>query len=66
MTASYRSVFRPGLFAGRTILVTITPLEKISAKGWGQVAAPRQAQQRDAVKPFDGFHRYVAPKVFET
>lgn len=32
--------------------------------GWGQVAAPAEAQQRDAVKPFDGFHRYQAPKVF--
>ena len=32
--------------------------------GWGQVAAPRDAQERDAVKPFDGFHRYVTPKVF--
>ncbi|MCC2635125.1 MAG: short chain dehydrogenase family protein [Ramlibacter sp.] len=32
--------------------------------GWGQVAAPQDAQQRDAVKPFDGFHRYAAPKVF--
>jgi len=34
--------------------------------GWGQVAAPQEAQQRDAVKPFDGFHRYVAPKVFQS
>lgn len=33
--------------------------------GWGQVAAPVEAQQRDAVKPFDGFHRYQTPKVFE-
>lgn len=33
--------------------------------GWGQVAAPVEAQGRDAVKPFEGFHRYVAPKVFE-
>ena len=32
--------------------------------GWGQVAAPAEAQARDAVKPFDGFHRYQAPKVF--
>jgi citronellol/citronellal dehydrogenase len=32
--------------------------------GWGQVAAPHEAQQRDAVKPFDGFHRYETPKVF--
>jgi citronellol/citronellal dehydrogenase len=31
--------------------------------GWGQVAAPQNVQQRDAVKPFDGFHRYQAPKV---
>lgn len=33
--------------------------------GWGQVAAPADAQGRDAVKPFDGFHRYVVPKVFQ-
>jgi citronellol/citronellal dehydrogenase len=33
--------------------------------GWGEIAAPAQAQQRDAVKPFDGFHRYVTPKVFQ-
>jgi citronellol/citronellal dehydrogenase len=32
--------------------------------GWGQVAAPTEAQQRDAVKPFDGFHRYQPPKIF--
>jgi len=32
--------------------------------GWGQVAAPAEAQQRDAVKPFDGFHRYQPPKMF--
>ncbi|MBC5786350.1 SDR family oxidoreductase [Ramlibacter sp. USB13] len=31
--------------------------------GWGQVAAPAEAQQRDAVKPFDGFHRATVPKV---
>ena len=34
--------------------------------GWGQVAAPAEAQSRDAVKPFDGFHRYVMPKVFQS
>ena len=33
--------------------------------GWGQVAAPEAVQQRDAVKPFDGFHRYAPPKVFQ-
>jgi citronellol/citronellal dehydrogenase len=31
--------------------------------GWGQVAAPAEAQTRDAVKPFGGFHRAVTPKV---
>ena len=34
--------------------------------GWGQLAAPAEVQQRDAVKPFDGFHRYVTPKVFQS
>lgn len=34
--------------------------------GWGDIAAPAEAQQRDAVKPFDGFHRYVVPKVFQS
>lgn len=33
--------------------------------GWGQVAATDDVQQRDAVRPFDGFHRYVVPKVFQ-
>ena len=33
--------------------------------GWGQVAATAEAQLRDAVKPFDGFHRAVTPKVFQ-
>jgi len=32
--------------------------------GWGQVAAPAEVQGREAVKPFDGFHRYVVPKAF--
>ena len=32
--------------------------------GWGQVAAPADVQARPAVRPFDGFHRYVAPKLF--
>jgi len=32
--------------------------------GWGEVAAPAQVQQRDAVRPFDGFHRYRLPRVF--
>ncbi len=34
--------------------------------GWGDIAAPADAQQRDAVKPFEGFHRYVTPKVFQS
>ncbi len=34
--------------------------------GWGEVAASVDVQQRDAVKPFDGFHRYQTPKVFQT
>jgi citronellol/citronellal dehydrogenase len=33
--------------------------------GWGQVAAPLDAQQREAVRPFNGFHRHVTPKVFQ-
>ncbi len=32
--------------------------------GWGQVATTADVQARDAVKPFDGFHRAVVPKVF--
>ena len=32
--------------------------------GWGQVAASAEVQQREAIKAFDGFHRYVTPKVF--
>jgi citronellol/citronellal dehydrogenase len=34
--------------------------------GWGQVAAEPTVQRRDAVKPFDGFHRYQTPKVFQS
>ncbi|WP_374665012.1 SDR family oxidoreductase [Ramlibacter sp.] len=34
--------------------------------GWGQVSAPVEAQSRDAVKPFNGFHRYQTPKVFQS
>lgn len=34
--------------------------------GWGQVAASAEVQQRDAVTPFDGFHRAVTPKVFQS
>ena len=34
--------------------------------GWGQVAAPAEAQQRDAVKPFEGFHRAAVPKVLQS
>jgi citronellol/citronellal dehydrogenase len=34
--------------------------------GWGQIAAPLEVQQRDAVKPFDGFHRYTLPKIFQS
>ena len=33
--------------------------------GWGEIGAPLEVQQRDAVKPFDGFHRYQTPKVFQ-
>jgi citronellol/citronellal dehydrogenase len=33
--------------------------------GWGEVAAPADAQQRDAVKPFEGFHRYQKPGLFQ-
>jgi citronellol/citronellal dehydrogenase len=29
------------------------------------VAAPADVQQRDAVKPFDGFHRYLKPRVLQ-
>lgn len=33
--------------------------------GWGDVAAPADVQQRPAVRPFGGFHRYLPPKVFD-
>ena len=33
--------------------------------GWQQATAKTDVQQRDAVKPFDGFHRAVTPKVFQ-
>ena len=34
--------------------------------GWDQSAALPDAQQREAVRPFDGFHRYQTPKVFQS
>ena len=33
--------------------------------GWQQSVATPDVQERDAVKPFDGFHRAVTPKVFQ-
>jgi citronellol/citronellal dehydrogenase len=33
--------------------------------GWQQAVAKPDVQTRDAVKPFDGFHRAVPPKVFQ-
>ena len=33
--------------------------------GWGEAAAEPAAQARDAVKPFNGFHRHTVPKVFQ-
>jgi citronellol/citronellal dehydrogenase len=33
--------------------------------GWQQGVAKPDVQERDAVKPFDGFHRAVTPKVFQ-
>jgi citronellol/citronellal dehydrogenase len=33
--------------------------------GWQQSVAKPDVQTRDAVKPFDGFHRAVTPKVFQ-
>jgi citronellol/citronellal dehydrogenase len=33
--------------------------------GWQQTVATPDVQERDAVKPFDGFHRAVTPKVFQ-
>ena len=32
--------------------------------GWGEVSAPPEVQDRAAVRPYDGFHRYVPPKLF--
>jgi len=34
--------------------------------GWGQIGAPAEVQERAAVKAFDGFHRAVTPKVFQS
>lgn len=34
--------------------------------GWGEISAPAEVQQRDAVRPFDGFHRASVPRVFQT
>ncbi len=34
--------------------------------GWPMQVASAQAQQRDAIKPFEGFHRAQTPKVFSS
>ena len=34
--------------------------------GWPMQLPDEEAQQRDAIKPFEGFHRAVAPKVFQS
>ena len=34
--------------------------------GWPMQMPTEEAQQRDAVKPFDGFHRAVVPKVLQS
>jgi citronellol/citronellal dehydrogenase len=34
--------------------------------GWPMQIPGEEAQQRDAVKPFEGFHRAVLPKVFQS
>lgn len=34
--------------------------------GWGEIAAPAAVQGREAVKPYDGFHRQQTPKVFQS
>jgi citronellol/citronellal dehydrogenase len=33
--------------------------------GWGEFAAPAEVRARDAVRPFDGFHRYRPPRALE-
>jgi citronellol/citronellal dehydrogenase len=32
--------------------------------GWPMRVADADAQQRDAIQPFNGFHRATTPKVF--
>ncbi|MDP2000558.1 MAG: 2,4-dienoyl-CoA reductase, partial [Rhodoferax sp.] len=32
--------------------------------GWPMQIASEKARQRDAIKPFEGFHRATTPKVF--
>ena len=34
--------------------------------GWGAIAAPAEVRDRDAIKPFDGFHLAKVPKVFQS
>ncbi len=33
--------------------------------GWGAIAAPTEVRNREAIKPFDGFHLAQTPKVFQ-
>jgi citronellol/citronellal dehydrogenase len=34
--------------------------------GWPMRVASKAAQARDAIKPFEGFHRAQTPKVFSS
>ena len=34
--------------------------------GWAMTVASSESQKREAVKPFEGFHRAIVPKVFST
>ena len=34
--------------------------------GWPMRVADAKAQERDAIKPFNGFHRATTPKLFES
>ncbi|MGE0497510.1 MAG: SDR family oxidoreductase [Ramlibacter sp.] len=34
--------------------------------GWGEAVAAPEVQARDAIAPFNGFHRHAVPKVFQS
>lgn len=70
-TMAYRTIFRPGLFAGQVTIVTGSALRVDGGRpqmraGWPLGKDGSDAgNERATVKPFDGFPLAVVPKVLQ-